>query len=152
MFFNSRYIIEFYKPKQEVLAGIESRLAKKLLDWDKSFQGRVTANGFKVKYAGWNASPEITGDFRKDEDDKEKLWLDISSGPFHLLGLLIATVFFFLAAYVLTLFIWQYFWLLMLIFYALYIQFIRIQWISCKDEFLQLLKNSDKLCTIFSLK
>lgn len=151
MFFNSGYSIEFYKPKEEVLASIENRLAGKFLDWDKSFRGRVNPNGFTLKYANWNTSPEIRGDFKKEADGKEKLWLTISLGSLNLLGLVFASGFIFFIAFILTLFFTEYAWFLILVFYAFYIQFIRIQWISCKDECLQLLKSIDKLCTVSSI-
>jgi hypothetical protein len=150
MFLNSRYIIEFYKPKEEVLATIDRGLAKKFLDWDKSFTGRVTSNGFRLKYSNWNASPDIRGDFKKDEEGRDNLWLAISLGPLSWLGLTVSALIF-LTAFVFTLSLGNYLWFFLSVFYAFYIQYIRIQWISCKDEFLQLLKRSDRLCTISPL-
>ncbi|SHM06718.1 hypothetical protein [Chryseobacterium polytrichastri] len=151
MIFQSRYRIEFSKPKEEILNKIENNLYKKFFDWDKSFKGRVTSEGFNLKYVSLNLSPKISGDFRKDEQGKEKLLLTISFGFLNLLAVLFATLFTFFIAFLFTLFVEKYAWIFILIFYAIYIQSIRIYWISSKDEVLEYLRNLDKLCEVSSL-
>ena len=151
MLFYSEYRIEFSKPKEEILDKIENSLAKKFFDWDKSFEGKVTSEGFKLKYRNWKVSPKITGDFVKDENGKEKLWLTISFGFLNLLAMLFATVITFFIAFFVTLFFEKYAWIFILIFYVIYFQAIRIYWISSRDEFLEYLRNLDKLCEVYSL-
>lgn len=152
MFFESTYIIEFSKSKEEILNEIESNLCKNLFDLDKSFDGNLTSEGFELRYVNSNASPKILGDFRKDEDGKEKLWLTISLSIINLLGLLFATVCTIFIAFIISLFFNKYAWFFIIIFYLFYIQFIRIYWISSKDEVLKFLRSLDKLCEISSLK
>ncbi|MFP3593881.1 hypothetical protein [Chryseobacterium sp. SIMBA_038] len=151
MIFKSKYRIEFSKPKEEILNKIENNLYKKFFDWDKSFKGKVTSEGFDLKYVNWNLSPKILGDFRKDEDGKEKLWLTISFGFLNLLAVSFATLITFFIAFLVTLFFEKYIWIFILIFYAIYVQLIRIYWISSKDEVLEYLRNLDKLCEVSSL-
>lgn len=78
MFFKSRYILEFSKPKREVLENIEKNIFQGFSNYfGKSFTGKISENGFKIKLMGGSDSPTFKGNFILNRDNEESFELSV---------------------------------------------------------------------------
>ncbi|AZA57225.1 hypothetical protein [Chryseobacterium shandongense] len=95
MFFKSKYIIEFSKPKEEILDDIDKNLYKKFFDWNKRFAGKVSDNSFDVKFFQDKMSPYFEGKFVGKENKPESVELTVYSDAFSILGSIFEIMIFF---------------------------------------------------------
>lgn len=90
MFFKSRYILEFSKPKREVLENIEKDIFQDFSNYfGKSFTGKVSENGFKIKLMGGRDSPTFKGNFILNRDNEESFELSVGFEYYEILHYLI---------------------------------------------------------------
>ncbi|MFL9833235.1 hypothetical protein [Chryseobacterium terrae] len=90
MFFKSRYILEFSKPKREVLENIEKDIFLSFSNYfGKSFTGKVSENGFKIKLLGGKDSPTFKGNFILNKDNEESFELSVGFEYYEILLYLI---------------------------------------------------------------
>ena len=90
MFFKSRYILEFSKPKREVLENIEKGIFQSFPNYfGKNFTGKVSENGFKIKLMGGGDSPTFKGNFILNRDNEESFELSVGFEYYEILIYLI---------------------------------------------------------------
>ncbi|SIQ43934.1 hypothetical protein SAMN05880574_1138 [Chryseobacterium sp. RU37D] len=142
MFFKSKYIIEFSKPKEEILNDIDKNLSKKFFDWNKCFAGKVSENSFDIKFSYDKMSPYFKGKFVAKEDKPETIGLTVYHGFFSIFGNIFGTIVMLIFAIVL----FQqenYFWIAAIIIYILIVLSSRVRVNNAKDNFFEYLKKLD---------
>jgi len=94
MFLESKYRVEFSKSKEEVLGNIKESIFGGFPDfYGKSFKGKTTENGFKVRLMEKDFQT-FKGNFILDKDQKYSLELLIGFEFYQLLSVIIFTAFF----------------------------------------------------------
>lgn len=151
MFLESKYRVEFSKSKEEVLGNIKESIFGGFPDfYGKSFKGKTTENGFKVRLMEKDFQT-FKGNFILDKDQKYSLELLIGFEFYQLLSVIIFTAFF-LFIIIKDLYGDRYFSLPYLIAIAvmIYTNFSGSE--RGKELFFSYLKNFDRDCEIIHIK
>lgn len=152
MFFKSKYIIEFSKPKAEILDDIDKNLYKKFFDWNKRFAGKVSDNSFDVKFFQDKMSPYFKGRFFGKENKPESIELTVYSDVFSIFGSIFEIVIF--LGFAIAFFLQEYYlWTTaMVIIYILIVLSHRVRINNAKDNFFEYLKKLDTFSKIVVVK
>lgn len=152
MFFKSKYIIEFSKPKEEILNDIDKNLYKKFFDWNKRFAGEVSDNSFDVKFFHDKMSPYFKGRFVAKENKPESIELIVYSSAFSILGRILGTIIF--LGFAIAFFLQEnYLWTTaMVIIYILIVSSNQAGINNAKDIFFEYLKKLDTFSKIIPVK
>jgi len=152
MFFKSKYIVEFSKPKEEILNGIEKNLSKKCFDWNKYFEGRVSENSFDIKVSYDRMSPYFKGKFVAKEDKPEIIEITVYHGVFSILGSIFGVIIF--LGFAIAFFLQEnYLWTTaMVIIYILIVLSNQAGINNAKDIFFEYLKKLDTFSKIVPVK
>lgn len=152
MFFKSKYIVEFSKPKEEILDDIDKNLYKKFFDWNKRFAGEVSDNSFDVKFFHDKMSPYFKGKFVGKENKPESIELTVYSGTFSILGSIFANIIF--LGFEIAFFLQEnYLWTVaMVIIYILIVLSNRAGINNAKDNFFEYLEKLDTFSKIVPVK
>ncbi|MFN4364323.1 hypothetical protein [Chryseobacterium hispalense] len=152
MFFKSKYIIEFSKPKEEILNDIDKNLYKKFFDWNKRFAGEVSDNSFDVKFFQDKMSPYFKGRFVGKENKPESIELTVYSDAFSIFGSIFETII--LLGFAIAFFLQEnYLWIAaMIIIYILIVLSHRVRINNAKDNFFEYLKKLDTFSKIVPVK
>ncbi len=151
MFFKSKYIVEFSKPKEEILNDIDKNLSKKFFDWNKFFVGRVSENSFDIKFNYDKMSPYFKGKFVAKEDKPETIELTVYNGVLSIFGNILGIIVMLMFAIVL----FQqenYLWIALIFISILIVLFEHVRINNAKDNFFEYLKKLDTFSKIVPVK
>ena len=151
MFLESKYRVEFSKPKEEVLGNIKESIFGGFPDfYGKSFKGKTTENGFKVRLMEKDFQT-FKGNFILDKDQKYSLELLIGF-EFYQLLLLSFGIGFLIFTFIKDFYGDYYFSVLYLIAMAMIIYTNFSGSKRGKELFFSYLKNFDRDCEIIHIK